>query len=1116
MRLHRIEVANVAGIRSASLRFGPGLNVFFGPNEIGKSSLVRAIRSALLLQDSSAAAGSLVDWHADAPPTVALDFQTEEQRIWRVRKSFGSGQDGRSYLEFSRDGRTFTQEARGREVDGRLTELLRWGVDAPGGSGRRRRGVPDSFITTALLGEQAEVVAILGRGLGDDADESGKQRLTEALQAMAEHPLFRRALEAAQSKFDDAFTATGRRRSGRGSPWVRLRDDVQAAQDQQADVNERLQASDAARNRIQDLLEQLLEAQTAARDVEEERRRLETAWEKQSARVDCESALSDARRELARIEGLADSVRRTEQALEQARADLEAHQHSQKSTEEEVREAKTRDDEARARVRELESGAAEQQRRLREQEVEKRLLTLDARDKELTRQMEQAGRVASLAKRALEIAQDIGGREQVLGQARSVLEDAAASFERDRRELERLSRQRLLAHYLEGKKKSREVGARRSAAQESRTDADRLQEETDAIRREVEGWNAPSKQTLDELRSIETKLRVAEEKLKVGLTVTFAAQAGVELTSQVDGEERTASVHAGERKVFEAQRQVTFRIPAVGEIDVQGGSRDLVDTANDCLERWRASSRPVFEATRCESLAELEGLKERARTRLEQAQRIETQAAEARARAEGLEALEQDWRQASDELSRAETNLDGSLAEGTTIEAFLAEQGEEPSESEEAVQAAIADLEREVDERKRSTSDLEARVSRDEGRLESLREELDAHERDLEREREGLGDESAVLEQSQRALSELQVQRSEVQRELDAVRGEATREVDDARNQCTAAEDILAKANRASEAAKQKSDEAQMTVARIEGELAIQRKAAEREDLEAARALTRQRAAALDDLPEPEIEVTQDRVKEMQRRVEQAQSEVHALELRLRQAEGALEQVGGQYIEEHAAEAHEALIAASEREHEADIDYGAWRLLLETLKEAESEDAVHLGNILVNPISERLTALTGGRLSNLSLGPHLQTHGIELGGAPRPHEALSLGTQEQLATLLRLSIAEALGSFLVLDDQLTQSDPARMDWFRDVLRTCADAIQVVVFTCRPEDYLTADEVGRVPLDGTVCAVNLTSVVERNLAGPEGQARRGAVRTSGTASGADTPEGNAEKPTEAQA
>ena len=112
--LRRLEVSNLAGIDSAALDFRAGLNVFYGPNELGKSSLVAAMRAALLLQDSSTAASTLMDWHTDAPPQVMLEFETERERIWRVRKSFGSGRDASSYLEFSRDGQTFTQDAKGR------------------------------------------------------------------------------------------------------------------------------------------------------------------------------------------------------------------------------------------------------------------------------------------------------------------------------------------------------------------------------------------------------------------------------------------------------------------------------------------------------------------------------------------------------------------------------------------------------------------------------------------------------------------------------------------------------------------------------------------------------------------------------------------------------------------------------------------------------------------------------------------------------------------------------------------------------------------------------------------------------------------------------------------
>ena len=59
--------------------------------------------------------------------------------------------------------------------------------------------------------------------------------------------------------------------------------------------------------------------------------------------------------------------------------------------------------------------------------------------------------------------------------------------------------------------------------------------------------------------------------------------------------------------------------------------------------------------------------------------------------------------------------------------------------------------------------------------------------------------------------------------------------------------------------------------------------------------------------------------------------------MQLRAAEGALEQVGGQYIQERARQAREAVVALEERERELDLDYGAWRLLQEALTEAEQE-----------------------------------------------------------------------------------------------------------------------------------------------------------------------------------
>ena len=108
-----------------------------------------------------------------------------------------------------------------------------------------------------------------------------------------------------------------------------------------------------------------------------------------------------------------------------------------------------------------------------------------------------------------------------------------------------------------------------------------------------------------------------------------------------------------------------------------------------------------------------------------------------------------------------------------------------------------------------------------------------------------------------------------------------------------------------------------------------------------------------------------------------------------------------------------------------------------------------------------------------------------MGGALRAAERLSVGTREQLSTLYRLSLAEYLGTTVVLDDQLVQSDVMRMDWFRKLLAEKARAFQIVVFTCRPTDYLpksaiaaTGKPVFKETDGGLVRATDLERAIQR--------------------------------------
>ena len=147
-----------------------------------------------------------------------------------------------------------------------------------------------------------------------------------------------------------------------------------------------------------------------------------------------------------------------------------------------------------------------------------------------------------------------------------------------------------------------------------------------------------------------------------------------------------------------------------------------------------------------------------------------------------------------------------------------------------------------------------------------------------------------------------------------------------------------------------------------------------------------------------------------------------------------------------------------EKQAALEDEYAAWKLLAEMLKEAERNQATHLGNVLAPDLAARLQALAGLRYCGIGLSSHLGLEGIDAGGGRRELERLSIGTREQFSTLFRLCLAERVRSALLLDDQLVQSDPDRLRWFRTALRqTASIGVQVIVLTCRPDDYLEPAE-----------------------------------------------------------
>src|SRR4051812_14271365 len=122
MRLVSLGVEHFAGIRRASVSFDDALNILAGPNELGKSSLVDAIRVALLLPATSTGIAEYEPWKGAGAPKVILVFKTAADRFWRVTKTFARTR-GSVELETSRDGLVFSSKIKTREADEEIRRI---------------------------------------------------------------------------------------------------------------------------------------------------------------------------------------------------------------------------------------------------------------------------------------------------------------------------------------------------------------------------------------------------------------------------------------------------------------------------------------------------------------------------------------------------------------------------------------------------------------------------------------------------------------------------------------------------------------------------------------------------------------------------------------------------------------------------------------------------------------------------------------------------------------------------------------------------------------------------------------------------------------------------------
>ena len=129
-------------------------------------------------------------------------------------------------------------------------------------------------------------------------------------------------------------------------------------------------------------------------------------------------------------------------------------------------------------------------------------------------------------------------------------------------------------------------------------------------------------------------------------------------------------------------------------------------------------------------------------------------------------------------------------------------------------------------------------------------------------------------------------------------------------------------------------------------------------------------------------------------------------------------------------------------------------LLLSSLRNAERNAKERFLSPVLNRVRPYLQHLFP--LADIHIDENLQITGVvREGGHEEPFHHLSMGTQEQIAVLVRLAFAEMLieqghPATVVLDDALVFSDDRRMSRMFDILNMASRNVQVIILTCREQ------------------------------------------------------------------
>lgn len=239
-----------------------GINVLAGPNESGKSTLVRAIRAAFFERHRSTSLSELQPWgDSSAAPEVSLQF-TWQASQWTLNKRFLK----RQRCDLTVDGDRLS----GDEAEDRLAALLGYQMPNRGGSKPEHWGIPGLLWIEQGAGQQVR------HSVGHASDH-----LQSALVGSLGDALNEMASSGGDALIKQVEVERARLLTTTGKPTGDYRDAQQAC----ARLKETLESLDQAVKRYQDSVDRLDELGRQQQDVDAAR-----PWEAQQHKADAAAA----------------------------------------------------------------------------------------------------------------------------------------------------------------------------------------------------------------------------------------------------------------------------------------------------------------------------------------------------------------------------------------------------------------------------------------------------------------------------------------------------------------------------------------------------------------------------------------------------------------------------------------------------------------------------------------------------------------------------------------------------------------------------------------------------------------------------------------------------------